>query len=354
MSSDFELTLILAGILVFTSIVPGSVAYAETGPTHISLPYLSNAQASLPKTWQATSCDLTTELDPELLAFSCKDNQLSVSSQKYDPKIKSATISVELIRDTFTTHLLYEVHFEPPAKPQASPVNYNYPFAQGVRAIIPLSDLGTQCEGCQQTGGTYTVGSVEPSSAGKLDFSDTHLVFSPAPDFQGKVLLSYSVTDAYGTESDPLELTLAYKKTNKKQPILTSQLITVDDRGFTEGQALDGAIDPEKKALTLLGCGDAFHGKVTCGGDGSFTYVAPAGFIGIDQFAIHVYSDSGEQAVGTVQVGVRRDAPPADTTKLAPEATSAFLSPNPRSNTEIAANGIFSGLVQVMNRNAPR
>ena len=125
-----------------------------------------------------------------------------------------------------------------------------------------------------------------------------------APGFEAKV-------DWFETATDPL----AVEDPPNAPPEPVEDLLSTDLDAplvFTAADLLGNDVDPDGDALVLVDVGTPDNGTLVDNGDGTFTYVPAAGFVGTDSFAYTV-GDGEALAVGTVRIAVKdpESAPPS-------------------------------------------
>ena len=276
---------------------------SASGPTVISVPYLGTAAIEPGEGWLITDCAGPSAATA--LVVSCEAAKITLSATSFDPDAGVVIVPVPLSNGRTSMTVDYSVSLAPPEPPTIAESAYGVPVAAGSTVMLPFSDLGIECAVCTN-GGALDVVEVRPASAGTAASNGTHLVFRPSERFTGDAEIVIRYADDFGTRSADATITVpVYSPRNRL--IATSVSVARSDAP----QSIDllplafrfGGGDAE---ISLVGCGSAVHGTVTCAPDGTAVY-AP-GPAAVDQFSYHVVSADGEHATGSVTLVA--DAPP--------------------------------------------
>jgi LPXTG-motif cell wall-anchored protein len=307
-------TLIAFGITLGFLLVAGSANAADEvqspAATKVTVEYLQSSSGSAIPGFTVVACPK----DPPTpqLQVSCPEGAPTFTSLGYDPLTaqQQVTITVQAEGTTALLDLVYDVTLNPPAAPTADSKIFDVPFTQGSQATIGFTDFSYTCPGCSENNGpSFEAVGVNPGNAGQASFDAVRgLVFTPAPDFTGRVDISYVVTDPFGQKSKRGTLTIDYVEAATQAPITTIDTLSVRKNTTGTVNILANDAEPGGGSLSLLSCGQPAHGQVSCSPDGAAVYTPNVDYTGLDQFSYVVSNASGDQATGTVVVGVETDA----------------------------------------------
>jgi hypothetical protein len=336
--------------------VSGGVAFAaddEEGPpanpAQVAIPYHGVYEAAMATGWTVESCDSLTA--PDDIIFTCEPETMTFSAEEYDPDFEPVPFPVAIVNGSQRLVVTYIVsHALPVAPAVAEGIAYPYPFAAGSRVLLPYSDLGLTCEGCDTHGPQIEVLGVEPATAGTARATPTHLEIMPNTGFVGTLAVGLTLTDPFGQQSTAGSVLVSFY--GRGDATLTALHVVVPaDEPVIDLTAL--VIDSDDDAdLHLLGCGVALYGTVTCA-NGVATYTPAAEWPGIDQFSFHVLSGTGEQATGSITIV---DAEHARELALGlvvssdADAEGTIVPSTPVAEDEAVAGGFFAPLQSLLDR----
>lgn len=155
---------------------------------------------------------------------------------------------------------------------------------------------------------------VGPNNGGIMLNANGGFTYSPAPGFIGEDEFTYELCDNQGL-CDEAIVTLVVLEVNEP-PVAVN-----DEYDILMGQTLDGAVlandsDPEGDAMavTTTTVSGPQMGIVTLNTDGTFNYLSPPNFTGIDQFVYEVCDIEGNCSEATVIITINaaNDAPIAE------------------------------------------
>lgn len=336
----------LALLFAVIAPIPASAARlpVETDQSQLSvvIPYLGTATRELPTGWKVTACPAGAA--PNLVRLTCDEQRITFAGDGFADDVGEQQITISFTFNGAPESITYTVTLAPPRLQGPVSDDYGYPLGQGMQALIPFSDLMYVCEACTTSGPTYTTGKVKPKSAGMVSFSGTGLIFNPAPDFTGKAQLSFAVRDAFGQKSAASTITVSVVAGSSKAPAIVADTITVGVGTTAHGNALTNDLQDESVSTVLSSCGKPANGTVECKPDGSYVYTPDPGFTGIDQFSYHLFSSpTGDQATGSVIVGIGADPMPVLKMRPSAEAAPLMAPPIEHPDDETAKkNGVFS------------
>jgi uncharacterized repeat protein (TIGR01451 family) len=165
----------------------------------------------------------------------------------------------------------------------------------------------------------YAVGT--PDQGGAALDSDTHVLYTPAPDFDGSEVFTYTVTDGHGGY-DTATVTVTVNGINDA-PVGVNDVYTTPYETVLRVPAETGVLsndqDVESGALTLILeggltaslAGGPYHGSLALNLDGSFVYTPTHDFSGDDTFS-YIVSDGelNDTAGVTLTVGASGNTAP--------------------------------------------
>jgi len=127
------------------------------------------------------------------------------------------------------------------------------------------------------------------------------LTFVPSPDFNGEVLLSYSVTDQHGGTATG-KVSISIKPINDK-PVLLDHQVSTDQDIDIDIDALAGAYDIDDESL-IINATSALYGASTIKSAGMLTYKPTPTFSGEDIITYIVTDEHGGTTSAQITVTV--------------------------------------------------
>ncbi|MFP4345981.1 MAG: Ig-like domain-containing protein [Anaerolineales bacterium] len=151
-------------------------------------------------------------------------------------------------------------------------------------------------------GGTLTVHAVGDPAHGTATDNDTEVLYTPAPDFFGTDVFTYTVADGQGGFATA---TITVTVTNVNDPpVADDDAFTVDENSVDNVlDVLDGDNDADGDTLTVHAVGDPAHG-IAVDNDTEVLYTPAPGFTGTDVFTYTVADGHGGFDTATVTVTV--------------------------------------------------
>ncbi|MGW9112065.1 Ig-like domain-containing protein [Microbacterium sp. NPDC055683] len=299
--------LALAAVLVSAAAATPVAAY--TGPNAVAVPYLDEKAVSLPQGWTITDCAPITAASP--LVVACAADGFLLRADSYDPDYGQDVVPVPMTNGRTTTTMEYVVTLEAPEQPTVADLSYAHPVAAGGAMLLPLSDLDAACLVCGG-GARLEVFSVSPSAAAEVTATETHLIVRPRASFDGPLEVTIRVADEFGTWSEPATIAIPVYRADSAPVAQAVRLpLPTDTTAIDLAALVQTTVDGP---VSLVGCGEALHGVVACGADGTARYTPRPG-VSADQFSFHV-AQGGAQATGSVtfvgsDTGIPDDGPAA-------------------------------------------
>jgi hypothetical protein len=315
--------IVVAALALSTGLVP---AHAAVSDDVLSIPFRGSQQSALPKGWTVTACP--TGRTPDLVTVRCDDRAVTFTAAGFDRGVGTQKVVIALRRGSETRAETYRVTLAPPTLSAPAPAFHDVPLAQGSLATIPYSELPATCGSCTTTGPTFAGATVTPARAGAASFGPRGIVFQSAPDFSGRATIHYRIDDPVGQRSAATSVEVAVVPGMTHAPTIAGAAARTAKNAAVSGSAVADDTVPSGYPITLSRCGQPQNGSVECKADGTFVYHPDTGFTGIDQFSYFVYADrSGDQAVGSVVVGVGRSSTNNPARVLAAEPSREAVSP---------------------------
>jgi VCBS repeat-containing protein len=134
--------------------------------------------------------------------------------------------------------------------------------------------------------------------------ADGTYTYAAKAGFVGSDTFTYTASDGKASSSATVSISVA--AVPNTAPVAVADAVSVVGTATGTGNVLSNDIDPEGGKLTASLASGAANGTVTLAADGSFTYVAKAGYAGSDSFT---YSASDGKASSTSTVSVTVTAP---------------------------------------------
>ncbi|MGO2660671.1 hypothetical protein [Mycetocola reblochoni] len=292
----------------------GAEQPAPSGPggALIDVPYRGSAEVAPAASWRFDDCaamerafaSAAVDVNDEVLRLTaCAPDGITVVSDLYDPDQPELSLPVSVTDGDVGMVLHYRVRLAPPEPPAfaVDALAYDHPIAAGSRALVPVSDLGLGCATCDG-GVRLRVDEVSPEGAA-ASASATHLVVVPSGTGRETVTVRLSAADDSEQWSEPLTLAVRFVPEGD-DPVQAAHVVRVLDG--TSARVQLGDLVGSEGEWSLIGCGDAMHGRVVCGRDGTIDYVPDAGAATgggdrvLDQFSYHVATPGGDQDSGSV------------------------------------------------------
>ncbi|WP_299692465.1 Ig-like domain-containing protein [uncultured Tateyamaria sp.] len=157
---------------------------------------------------------------------------------------------------------------------------------------------------------TITEASV-PADQGTVDIVNNELVFTPAPDFNGDVTITYTVKDPSGEESTA-QVAVTVNPVDDA-PVTVDDVAETDEDTPVTIDPLANDSDPDGDPLEISGTPTADNGTVTVNPDGTIEYTPDPDFNGTDTITYIATDPNGNETEGTITVTVApvNDAPDA-------------------------------------------
>lgn len=140
------------------------------------------------------------------------------------------------------------------------------------------------------------------SISGTVEISGDAIHYTPAADFYGTEVFSYTLEDEGGTQSTG-QITVNVASVNDDPIALDDDMTTSVDMAVTFN-VLDNDSDPDGTTPSLYTWGTPNNGTLTHNGGGSFTYVPDLFFEGIDKFTYQIEDGDGGFATGVATIDV--------------------------------------------------
>ncbi|MDY7228677.1 Ig-like domain-containing protein [Hyalangium rubrum] len=163
------------------------------------------------------------------------------------------------------------------------------------------------------TGETLIITAVTQPANGTVTFTDTSVVFTPAPNFFGTAFFSYTVSD--GTSTDTATVTVTVTPENDAPNANNDSFTVAQDSGATVLDVLanDTAAPDVGETLIVTAVTQSANGTVTFTGS-NVSFTPAAGFNGPTTFTYTISDGNGgsDTATVTVLVGSSNNAPTAN------------------------------------------
>jgi VCBS repeat-containing protein len=144
---------------------------------------------------------------------------------------------------------------------------------------------------------------------------DGTFTYMPPADFNGEFGFVYSALDAWGSASEPAQVTVTVSPVADAPVVVAPVIETNEDKPVTVSVVVSD-VENDVTAVTVVG-GPA-HGTLWPAGQGMWVYTPSANYHGPDQFVVRVTDDSGLVTEATVHITVHsvNDAPTARASDL--------------------------------------
>ena len=154
-----------------------------------------------------------------------------------------------------------------------------------------------------------TLAIVETTPNGVLEFTGGGgFTYQPNPDFAGTDIFTYSLTDPDGN-STTAEVSIAVLQQNDAPVANMDQYSLVNVQPITVFQGIgllvnDTDLEGDTLSVDLSSIVSPTSGSVEVNADGSFTYTAQEGFLGVDSFSYQATDGQFNSASATVEITV--------------------------------------------------
>lgn len=153
--------------------------------------------------------------------------------------------------------------------------------------------------------GSIIVDQVPSGSSGTEAFADGSAVRVVAPDTPGEITVQYSALDENGLVSAPTTVSIEVVAPSQAQAPVAPPVVARVYSGESVVIPIPlGNADPDGETVTLVGLDSAPTRGTAVIRSGSVVYTALPDQSGTDRFSYEVVSEDGEEATGTVTVGV--------------------------------------------------
>ncbi|GAB5518512.1 MAG: hypothetical protein RhofKO_07630 [Rhodothermales bacterium] len=186
-------------------------------------------------------------------------------------------------------------------------------ITEGAQAIIPVLINDTDADGTLDPA-TVSIATA-PSSGNASANIDGTIIYTPATDFIGTDVFTYTVNDDDGATSNEATVTVTVEAVNVAPTATDDGVTTAEDTAITIDVLAndidsDGTLDATSVTLTT----PPTNGDTSVNNDGTITYFPDGGFTGTDSFVYTVDDDDGatsNPATVTVTVEAGNNAPVA-------------------------------------------
>jgi sugar lactone lactonase YvrE len=160
-----------------------------------------------------------------------------------------------------------------------------------------------------------------PSNGTLTNNGDGTLTYTPNAAYTGSDSFVYEICDSSGL-CDTATVSITVNGTNDAPDAKDDNATTPDGQSVLIDVAAndtdaDGNLAPASAAVSCGACTRPAHGSLTNHGDGTFTYMPDAGYVGSDTFVYQICDDGGLCDTATVTVDVT-----VKTTNTAPNAVA--------------------------------
>jgi hypothetical protein len=151
---------------------------------------------------------------------------------------------------------------------------------------------------------TLTISGVTTPTHGVAQVVGAALRYTPASNFVGDVIFSYTISDGYGgTDSASMRITI-----NNRAPQALADTATTAHEQAVDIAVLANDTDPDQDAITITDVIGSNHGSVQQVGT-TVRYTPDSGFAGVDSFRYSVTDARNSTSWATVTVTVTNNAP---------------------------------------------
>lgn len=252
------------------------------------------------------TCNLPDTLTAASVAFNVQFTAQTVGTAlQFTAEVGAATTDRQPLDNVAT--------FELPVIANEMPISSNASFTFDEDTMLTRRLRATDAENDALT---FTI--VQNGVRGSAQIIDASLgtfSYTPLPDANGDDSFTFAANDGYGAST---EATIKLRITPVNDaPVATEDAVTVASGATITVNVLQNDIDSDGDPLQVLEWTAPTVGSVTANGDGTFTYMASAGFLGSDSFE-YVIGDGQLTSRGRVAVTVNETgnggnsaAPPA-------------------------------------------
>lgn len=172
------------------------------------------------------------------------------------------------------------------------------------------------------TGSALAVQAVSNANFGIVTInSDNTLTYTPNSNANGTDVFEYTVADEYGQMSNG-QVTVDVDPANDVPVAVVDAYATSADGTFISPHSVidnDNDVDGDTLSVVSHDAASAQGGQVEMNADGTFSYVAPVGFLGTDTFNYTVGDGQGGENSSWVEIVVEETQPPEPEPEPEPE-----------------------------------
>ena len=192
----------------------------------------------------------------------------------------------------------------PPIDPQRDPDAADDSVTLDEDGAATFNVLGNDSD---PNGDTLTIsGFSDPDHGSVVHIGDGAFTYTPEAGYHGTDSFTYTVTDGNGGR-DTATVTLTVNAADNDAPIAADDSVVVGTDTPAVIDVLANDSDPDNDTLSVDSFTQPSNGTVTYNGDGTFTFVADAGYIGTDSFTYTVTDGNGGTATATAVVTVTQE-----------------------------------------------
>ncbi len=160
-------------------------------------------------------------------------------------------------------------------------------------------------------GGTLRIASLTANAPGSavISASGTNILFAPATNFFGTVVLGYTITNAAGTATGLVTVTVT--AVNDAPVARPESYVTADNTPLTMEApgVLQNDTDVDNAALSAVLVTGVAHGVLSLNTNGSFTYTPASNYYGGDSFTYRVSDGASFGGTATVSINTTSCTP---------------------------------------------
>ncbi|WP_156761675.1 hypothetical protein [Microbacterium karelineae] len=273
------------------------------GPNAVTVPYLGEAETVVADGWRITDCDAVARGSD--LIVGCSEAGFVARADSYDPRYGHDIVDVPMTNGRTTTTMQYVVQLEPPEAPDSALARYPNPAPAGGVLMIPLSDLAIDCAACED-GGRVEAFSVAPAGAADVSVTETHVIVRARAEDPEDLEIVLRVADQFGGWSQQIAFRVPVSSPSG-DPL--RGLAVFHEMPGRDGTtiAVDDLVVGDADRVTVIGCGEALDGTVSCGtGDG--VRYRPGG-ADVDQVSVQLARGADQATASITFVRAGDDAP---------------------------------------------